>query len=272
MNSPPTPKRFLHSLNHALDLLEQLAHEEGDLGVTELAARLGLSKAAVHGIVANLESRHYVRKTPATMRYQLGHRAWELGVAAGERIELRGIARPHLTALTALTHESSQLSEYDGGEVLYLDKVASPNPVQAVVRTGGRAPAYCVATGKVLLAFQASEEIDAVCARPFVRYTEHTITDAKVLRMQLEKIRARGWALNRGEYRGEIVGVAAPIRDFSGQVIASIGVSGPSYRFNVKHAESFARDIVSAASAISMKLGFSPEGPESGKFEQKRSA
>jgi len=259
MADRPSPKRFLHSLNHALDLLEQLGHEEGDLGVTELAARLGLSKAAVHGIVANLESRHYVRKTPGTMRYQLGHRAWELGVAAGERIELRGIARQHLTALTALTGESSQLSEYDGGEVLYLDKVASLNPVQAVVRIGGRAPAYCVATGKVLLAFQPKEEVDAVCARPFMRYTEHTITDPHVLRMQLEEIRARGWAINRGEYRGEIVGLAAPVRDFSGQVIASISISGPSYRFSVEHAETFAKDIVSAASAISRKLGFNRE-------------
>jgi DNA-binding IclR family transcriptional regulator len=259
------PRKPLHSINRAFDVFEYLAANPDGLGVSAIARALDLSKAAVHGIVANLEARHYLERVSGTTRFRLGHKLWELGVLAGENIELRGIARPYLTQLTATSGESSHLTEYDHGEVLYLDKVVSSNPVQAFNRIGGRCPAYCVATGKALLAFQAPEVVDALLARPLARYTRHTITDPGQLRRQLAQVRRRGYAINRGEYRGEIVGVASPVRDRDGRVIAAISISGPAYRFDVARAEAFAAHVMAAAAEISRRLGYSaPSAVRSG--------
>lgn len=255
----PEPRKRLRSINHAFDVFDYLAGNADGAGISDIARALGLSKAAVHGIVANLEARHYLEKVSDTTRLRLGHKLWELGTLAGEHIELRAIARPQLTALTAASGESSHLAEYDDGEVLYLDKVVSSNPVQAFNKVGGRCPAYCVATGKALLAFQEPTVIDALLAAPLARYTRYTIIDPAQLRRQLAQIRRRNYAVNRGEYRGEIVGVAAPVRNRSGRVIAAISISGPAYRFSVTQAEGYASQMIAAAMEISRRLGYQPE-------------
>lgn len=250
-------KRVLRSLNLSLDVLELLAAEPDRLSLSAIALRLGLSKAAVHGILSNLVSRGYAQKSDDSNRYSLGRRIWELGIAAGERIELRKLAEEDLQSLTRLTGESSQLSEYCApGEVLYLHKINSPNPVQAYVVVGARAPAYCVATGRALLAYQPQAEIDAVCEKPLFAFTPNTITDPQRLREELAAVREQGYAINAGEYRGEIIGVAAPVRNHQGAVVAGVSVSGPAYRFDVARARSFAPAVVSAAISISRKLGW----------------
>lgn len=251
-------RRVLRSLNLSLDVLELLAAEPDKLGLSAVASRLRLSKAAVHGILSNLEARGYVQRSEEGGRYSLGHRIWELGMAAGERIELRKLAEAELLALTKLTGESSQLSRYCApGEVLYLHKINCPNPVRAYVEEGARAPAYCVATGRVLLAYQPQSQIEVVCAGPLIAYTPHTIIDPERLRDELALVRKQGYAINRGEYRAEIVGVAAPVRNHRGEVVAGVSVSGPAYRFSVARARAFAQPVMSTAEAISRKLGWS---------------
>lgn len=253
------PRRLLQSLNLSIDVLELLAREDQPLGVTEIATQMEISKAAAHGILSNLAARSFVERDPQSSAYRLGRRLWELGISAGNQIEIQKIAREHLVALTEVTGESSQLSEYCArNEVLYLDRITSPNPVQAYIRVGGRAPAYCIATGKALLAFQPEEEIEAVCNGPLIAYTPLTVVDGDALRKELEEIRASGISLNPGEYRGEIVGVAAPIRDRSGQVIAAVSVSGPAYRFPIEKAAEVAPELKQAALLISQKLGYVP--------------
>lgn len=250
-------KRILRSLNLSLDVLDLLAAEPEKLSLTAVAGRLDLSKATVHGILANLEARGYVQKSENANRYSLGHRIWELGIAASERIELRKLAEEDLVALTKLTGETSQLSRYcSPGEVLYLHKINSQNPVRAYIEEGARAPAFCVATGRVLLAYQPQSEIDSVCEGPLIAYTSHTIVDPTRLRDELAVIRKQGFAINRGEYRGEIVAVAAPVWDHQNKVIAGVSVSGPSYRFNVARAKSFIPAVLKAAESISRKLGW----------------
>ena len=92
-------KRVLRSLNLSLDVLDLLAKEPERLSLSAVASRLGLSKAAVHSILANLEARGYVKRSEDNNRYSLGHRVWELGIAAGERIELRKIAETNCARL-----------------------------------------------------------------------------------------------------------------------------------------------------------------------------
>jgi IclR family KDG regulon transcriptional repressor len=253
---PEAPKRHLHSLNMSLDVLELLAEAGEQLSVGDVAARLGLGKATIHGVLSNLEARRYVeRASGGRGGYRLGQRVWELGVVAGEFIELKNVAHQNLLALTEASGESSQFSEYAAGDVIYLDRVESPNPVRANIHVGRRAPAHAVATGKALLAFQPEAEIDRVCAGPLIAYTPNTKTDAQALRAELAEVRERGFALNPGEYRGEIIGVAAPVRDHTDAVVAAVSVSGPAYRFPIERAIALAPTIQDAAADISRRLG-----------------
>lgn len=240
----------------SLDVIEMLASSREPLTLGEIALRLDLSKAAIHGVLSNLEARRYVERVSERGGYRLGHRLWELGIVAGESIELAKLAHDYLERLVAISGESSQLAEYCApGEVVYLDKVNSPNPVQAQIHVGRRAPAAYVATGRALLAFQPEAEIERVCKGPLQKFTARTITDPKLLRRELDLTRERGYSLNHGEYRGEIVGVAAPIRDHLGNVVAAISMSGPEYRFSVERAIGFAPSVVAAAEDLSRELG-----------------
>lgn len=255
-----SPPRVLRSVNGALDVLEQLSVEPGHFGVTAIGRAVKLSKAAVHTVLKNLERRGYVEQIEDSGEYRLGHRSWELGMAAGLHIPLLRIAKPFLTELTAKTGESAHLVEYDRGEIVYLDKVTSPNHVQVITPIGGRAPAHCVATGKAILAFLDPAEVERYRAGGLHRYTARTITDPAQLERELSVIRTRGYALNRGEYRGEIVAVAAPIMDSTGRVAAAVSVAGPDYRFSPEAAEAMAGLITDTAKAISARLGYGRPG------------
>jgi DNA-binding IclR family transcriptional regulator len=245
----------LHSLNSSLDVLEALAAAGGEVGVSELSRRLGRSKATLHAILSNLCARGYVSRDTVSARYRLGLRTWELGMVAVNRLDLPRLAKPHLSALTARTAESSHLSVYDAGEVLYLEKVASPSPVQALTRVGGRAPVHCVSTGKVLLAHQPAEEIERLCRAGLTKFTPLTLTTTAELSQELAKIREVGYAVNRGEWREEVMCVAAPIHDHAGEVIAAVGLSVPAYRFTADRVPSLAGDVRATARQIGSQLG-----------------
>jgi DNA-binding IclR family transcriptional regulator len=120
---------------------------------------------------------------------------------------------------------------------------------------GGRAPAYCVATGKALLAHAAGSVLEEV-ARHLEGHTPRTITDPAVFYKELQKIRENGYAINRGEWRESVHGLAAPILDGHGHAIAAIGISGPSERLNPKHLRDFAQLVTDTARAIAGDLGF----------------
>lgn len=251
MSTPPLRHQALHTV---LDVLEALA--AGRTGVSEIARELGAAKSGVHKILANLETRGYVRAGP-DHEYYLGLKLWELGVSAVSELNLREAALPHMQALTDRTGEGTLLSVYDRGEVVYLEKTTSPRPVTATTRVGGRAPAFCTATGKAILAWQTREEIDRVLTLPLESFNEATVTNPTEIIEDLETVRQRGFALNLGQWRGEIYGVAAPIRDYTDEVVAALGLSGPAFRFGSGGIEAVAPDVIATANKISAQLGWS---------------
>lgn len=248
------PGNRLRSLNHVLDIFEALHAHGPDLGVSELAREVGMTKSSVHEILANLEARSYVFRS-GSGRYALGIKLAELGFAVQHQRGITEAAAPHLKRLATLIGESTHLSVYDAGEVVYLDKVTTPHAVQAYTTIGGRAPAHCVATGKAQLAFQEPGTLDEVLAT-LEGYTSATITDAEEMRRELATIRDQGFAINVGEWRSDVVGVAAPIYDFSGATVAAIGISGPLFRFTPEAAREYGPEVVHTAAEVSRLLGY----------------
>jgi DNA-binding IclR family transcriptional regulator len=165
------------------------------------------------------------------------------------------VAAPVLRRLNDETRETVHLAVYDHGETVYVEKLDSPLPVVAKSAVGRRSPAFCVATGRALLAFRPHQEITEVLRRPLPAYTEHTVTDPGRLAALLADVRRDGYAVNHGSYRDGVGGVAAPIRDHTATVVAAVGCCVPEHRFGPADFESLRDQSVGAAAEISRLLG-----------------
>lgn len=238
-----------------LVLLEAMANNEKSSGVTDLATQLSLGKSNVHRLLQGLVHQGFARKEPETGRYELTMKLWELGAKVFQRLDLRREALSYMQLLAEETQETVHLSILDGIEVLYLEKIDSPQPVRAYTSVGGRAPAACVATGKVLLAW-ASESTIAHAAEKLHRYTPRSIISAEELHRQLQRIRTIGYAVNTGEWREQVIGVAAPLRDATGAVVGALGISGPAERITDTVISDSVPRLIELATSISARLGY----------------
>jgi len=240
-----------------LQVMEALARNPQLCGVSDLARHLGMTKSNVHRLLQTLVACGYVRNMEQSGKYELTLKVWELGAAVLGRLDVKAIASEYMEQLGQLSGETVHLSVLDGVEVVYIDKVDSPHPVRAYSHVGGRAPAYCVATGKALLAHAPAGLVDRV-ALDLKSFTSFTIVTPHELKVELERVRQQGYAINRGEWRDGVCGLAAPIRNASGHAIAAIGVSGPADRFRPRSLKQLAPTVISVAQQISGRLGGRP--------------
>lgn len=242
-----------NTLVKGLQLLECLARSEHALGITELAQRLGLGKSNVHRLLQALVELQYAQKDEKHGTYRVTLKLWELGMAVETRLDIKPAAGDAMEHLLAETRETVHLSILDGDEVVYVAKLDSPEPVRAYSEVGGRAPAHCVATGKAILAWQDPAFLQALAQR-LSRHTDSTLVAPEDFLAELERIRAQGYAVNRGEWRSSVWGIGAPIRSPEGLVVAAIGVSGPSTRVKPAAVKRLAAEVIAAADAVSDRL------------------
>jgi DNA-binding IclR family transcriptional regulator len=242
-------------VERALDVLEWLAASAGEpRGLSEIALGLGQPKATVHRLLAVLRRRGYVSQD-ARSGYLLGIKCFELGDHWAQSFDLRTFARPYLEDLNEELGETVQLAIYDQGDVVYVDKLQSTQLVIARPEIGNRAPATVVSTGRALLAFQPAADIKALLSRPLPAYTEYTPTSPEEITELLAQVRRDGFAINRETYRKGICGLAVPIRDSTGSVIASVGILVPAHRFVDEQFEAHRDATIRTALAISSALG-----------------
>lgn len=226
--NPPAPP-YLQTLGNGLKVLLALG-DRGALSLRELGQLSGQSRSAMHRILHTLMELGFVTRNASDDTYQLGLKIWELGV---QSIELLGIRRGLSEQLRRLSREfgeTAHLSVYSDGEVVYVDKVDGWQPITSYSRLGARAPAYCVGTGKVLLAAQSETELQRVIDRGLVRYSENTIVNPVRLRLELEETRAKGFSINHGEWRRDVGGIAVAIEEPLTGDLFGIGFSGPIER------------------------------------------
>ncbi|TDG08340.1 IclR family transcriptional regulator [Paraburkholderia guartelaensis] len=244
------------TLLKGLMLLEMLADQSGKpVTIPVLAEKVGLTKSNTHRTLQTLAHAGYATRDDATGNYRSTFKLFELGAKQMAQIDVRQFAAAHMRALMELTQETVHLSILDGGSVVYVDKVESLQPVRAYSVLGGHAPAYCVATGKILLAHQSDQYI-ARHLPELVSHTKATITDLPALKLELSRAKATGYAINRGEWRESVGGVAAPIFDAFNSVNAAIGISGPLERLSVKRMKELAPAVQEVALKISRAMGF----------------
>lgn len=249
----------LSSVRNAARLLCVFTPTDRDLGVSELASRLGLGKSTVHRLLSTLALEGLIERDAATGRYRLGLKLYELGSIVGDHLDLHEVIAGPIDDLRNRTGETVHVAILDGPEVVYIARRESPHTLRLFGRVGHRNHAHCTSTGKLLLAFLPLPELAAILhgfALP--AHTRHTITDRLKLEDELEAIRRRGWADNIEESELGVHSVAAPIREAIGRVVAAISVAGPAARFTPDAMRQVAADTVRTADAISGRLGWRP--------------
>ncbi len=237
-------------------MLEALAGAaEPTLGPSAIAQRVGLDKATVIRLLRTLADAGYVIQDEATRRYRLTGRILMLAHGANARLDLRSVARPHLTALRDALGETVHLGVMEDLRVVYVDKLEAANSIQLVSAVGQTMPLHSTALGKAMLAALPDEECEGTYARmELAPRTERTIRDLVVLREEIRQTRLRGYSTDDRENEpfGECVGAAIIAADR--RPVGAISVSGPHFRIHDR-VEYFGIRVRDVAGAISRELG-----------------
>jgi DNA-binding IclR family transcriptional regulator len=236
-------------VERALGVLRAIAEAGDDVGVSEIAARTGLSVSTAHRLIQALRAAGIVAQDERTERYHLGPGA----VALGRRAEARlGYDRllPHLRALGARTGESISLGTRVESEMLVVLHVDSPHPLRFDQIPGSRVPIHASAIGKVLLAFTADPEAEIAALGPLATVTAATITDPAALLDEVLATRRRGWAINDGERDVGVRTVAAPLLGPDRSAWAGVAVQGPAARLPDARVGELATVLVETAASM----------------------
>ncbi|MBL8179402.1 MAG: IclR family transcriptional regulator [Bryobacterales bacterium] len=243
-------------LHKALDVIEALRSAPSGLALTDLTARLRMPKATVYRILATLESRAYLDRT-GDSRYRIGRKLTGASVSgAPGQAEVTRAARPHMEALLGLCKETLNLGVLDGGEVLVVGTLESPQAVRMSSKIGNRRYPHSTALGKVLLAGLHDKEVRRVIrSLGMPAFTDRTIVSADALVVELVKVRAQGWAVDNRENEDDGRCIAAPVFGPDRAVVAALSISGPLPRMTSTRAKGFLPDLLRATTAISAALG-----------------
>jgi DNA-binding IclR family transcriptional regulator len=242
------------TLVKGVQLLEHLVRAGVPCGVSELARQTGLNPSNVHRTLQTWAHLGFVAQDPVSGQYHCSLRLFEWGCRVADGFDVRRAAREPLARLARETQETIHLSVLDGAEIVYLDKIDSPQPVRAYSEIGGRAPAHCVATGKALLACADASALDALPV-PLPRPTKHSVTSLAALRRQFDAVREQGYAVNREEWRLGVSGLGAPVYDQNGLAIAAAGLTAPTARMDDARIHALGRALAATALDITRALG-----------------
>ena len=253
-SSGQTP--ILRSVANALKLLETFDNNNFKLSVTELSRKLGLAKSTVSRLLTTLSARGYITQNPETQKYSLGMKVFEVGSVVVSQLTPRETALPFLEHLMERTQETVHLGVMDGDEVVYIEKIESAQALAMYSKIGRRAPLYATSLGKALLAFEPMERIEAFSSGEFKSFTPNTIVERKTLLADLSAVRERGYALDDEEFTVGLKCIAAPVRNYMGKVVASVGVGGPTLRLNEQTIPAMIAAVQEITGEISARLGY----------------
>ncbi len=257
-SKPPTPSGQLSSVGSALRLLKAFTAEEPELGITEIARRLGVAKSTAHRLASTLVAEGFLEQSPVDGRYRLGLLLFSIGTLVRRRMNVSEQAVPHLQALCEASGETVHLAVLHDTEVVFLRNIESKQAIRPRSYLGVRKPAYCTSEGRALLAFGPPQQVSAVMRGELAPRTPKTLTDKAAIAKLLQKIRGIGYAVDDEESEIGMRGVAAPIFDANGLAVASVGVVGPVQRFGAPRQRALAQMVVATAQTISTHLGYQP--------------
>ncbi|GJM76174.1 IclR family transcriptional regulator [Paenibacillus macerans] len=242
-------KLTVRAVERALDIL--MCFTKGsDLGLTEIAGEIGLHKSTVHRLMTTLEERGFVVRDPATEKYRLGLKIWELSAHLSHNDDPAVLLLPLMERLRDRLGETVSLYLRDGNDRLRIQAVQSNQAIRRVAQVGARLPLYVGASSKVLVAYSDEPVTRAVLDSP----DWPAGLDPAAYVSQLRQVRERGYATSYEEREPGVSAVAAPIFDRGGKIAAALSVSGPVSRLTPERLEEYGPVLIEAAREMGMMI------------------
>jgi IclR family transcriptional regulator, KDG regulon repressor len=253
------PDYRVPAIDRTVIILEILSESPNGISLAQLARQTKIPKSTLFRILYTLQKYSIVSEDRERKVFSLGMKLLDWGNAALDKIDLKGIAHPHLVTLAYETKESFYLTVMDNNEIIIIDRVDTPEVWGIVARLGTRSPFHCTATGQVITAGMHEEDLDRLIkVKGLKKYTPKTITSATALRKKLKKVREEGFAVCEREYKDDLIAIAVPIFEHSGRVIASLmtAIQANQAKNNKKIIDYLVKVLQREGMNISRKLGY----------------
>lgn len=253
---PGAPGAPMQTVERALRVLERVASFPRPASLTEIANAAGLHPSTTYRLLGTLVQTGYVTRDGRTGLYRLGLKLLRVSRALEDQLDIRAIALPIMERIVEQENETVSLVIRTGTTGVVIERVQCARQIRSVTPVGSHGPLHCTAAGKILLAWMKPADLQPLLAEaPPVRYTARTITDPDALLTELNKVRAQGIALDRGERADDLIGIAGPVRNARGRVIAALSLSGPAQRLGPDRRPALAGVVREGAAQVSASLG-----------------
>jgi DNA-binding IclR family transcriptional regulator len=247
------------SVEKAIDILFCFDAQQPQLRLTDISQRLGLHKSTTHRLLSLLKKKRLITGDTTSQLYSLGPGVVELAWIILRQQDLRTVCAPYLERLRQATNETVSLYIRMGDSRVCIEELESHQEIKYSQTLGLATPLHVGAPGKVLLAFLPPTELEAILATlPLTALTPRTITDRTQLLEELHTVRQQGYAVSEGERSPWTSAVAAPIWDWSGKLIATLSVLGPSQRLTSAALPGLGQQVQQVALEIAAALGYRP--------------
>jgi IclR family pca regulon transcriptional regulator len=259
----PRDQRFSQSLERGLAVLRCFTPQLPELGISEIADELQMSKSTVHRYAVTLVALGYLEQLNPSHKYRLGLRVIDLGMSALNATGLREHAHPSLQELRQTSGYTVSMAVLDGAEIRYLDRLPSFRREQAKIdlnlHPGSTLPAHRTALGKVLVAHLPEDELRRRIGETgeSIGHAQRTIAGKNALLSELARVRETGLAVSEAEHAPKLLSIAVPVRNDVGDVVAALDITAPSSRISPDQlVDAFKPHLLSTAARISARLGF----------------
>lgn len=245
----------LKLLDKSIKIIDLMCENPQGMSLGELNAGLGFPKSTIHHILNTFLPHNYVAQDPESKKYCLGPRFLTLSKVLLDNIDVKKIARKHLSRLHEKCNETVHLAILMNGQVVYIDKIEKPARLSLATYIGFSTDAHAAAGGKVLLCELPPEEISNIYQdRPLKTYGKKTIVNFHKLKTELNKIKKQGYAIDDEEYYEGVRCVAAPIRA-GGKIVAAVSITGPAFAITMQRLKDELRElVVKTAEEISSEM------------------
>lgn len=264
--SPHMPKgTMIQSLHRGLSILELVAKKGTGVTMAGVSREIGLHPSTAFHLLRTLTSLGYLVQDDTTREYRLGSKVFHLAASAWTEVQLFKVSSPLLAEMAEQTGETSHLAIFDNGEVIVINKIDGSSPIRLSDRVGYPRPAHCTAIGKVLLAHLSEAELKVSLSKHELRpFTPRTITAVPVLEQELARVREQGYAFDDEEHLQGIRCLAVPVRNFTGHVVAAIGISGPVWRVSLDRVAQLTEFVKATGHRLSRELGYGGDSANDG--------
>lgn len=243
---------FVRALARGLSVLECFDPEHGTMTLTEVAARIGLTRGSTRRLLLTLQHLGYLGSDGA--RFFLRPRVLKLGFGFLSVLPVWSAAQTSIAEVARHTNESCSVAVLDEFDIVYVARQPAKRILHDYIPIGTRYPAHSTSMGKVLMAGLCDDKLASFFAKPLPRLTPKTITDVDEMRREIQRTRETGFAINDEEIEVGLRSIAVPIRDQSGTTCAAINVSAPAARVSVEQLREWLPELRRASEAIGLLL------------------